>query len=192
MDKLFGNLHRVLLVGLILAIIVAVILHSDQLGTHAFWAFVFRWIHVWFGILWIGLLYYFNFVQIPSMPKIPDEQKPAIGKVIAPTALFYFRWAAAGTVLFGAITAAMNMYLVEALTFQLGYRTIGLGMWLALIMAANVWFVIWPNQKKALGIVEADADTKKKAARTAMLASRTNTLLSIAMLYCMVGQQNVG
>ena len=192
MDKLFGNLHRVLLVGLILAIIVAVILHSDQLGTHAFWAFVFRWIHVWFGILWIGLLYYFNFVQIPSMPKIPDEQKPAIGKVIAPTALFYFRWAAAGTVLFGAITAAMNMYLAEALTFQLGYRTIGLGMWLALIMAANVWFVIWPNQKKALGIVEADADTKKKAARTAMLASRTNTLLSIAMLYCMVAQQNVG
>jgi uncharacterized membrane protein len=192
MDKLFGNLHRVLLVGLILAIVVAVILHADQLGTHAFWAFVFRWIHVWFGILWIGLLYYFNFVQIPSMPKIPDEQKPAIGKVIAPTALFYFRWAAAGTVLFGAITAAMNMYLVEALTFQLGYRTIGLGMWLALIMAFNVWFIIWPNQKKALGLVEADADTKKKAARVAMLASRTNTLLSIAMLYCMVGQQNVG
>ena len=192
MDKLFGNLHRVLLVGLILAIVVAVILHSDQLGTHAFWAFVVRWIHVWFGILWIGLLYYFNFVQIPSMPKIPDEQKPAIGKVIAPTALFYFRWAAAATVLFGLITAGLNMYLVEALTFQLGYRTIGLGMWLALIMAFNVWFIIWPNQKKALGIVEADADTKKKAARTAMLASRTNTLLSIAMLYCMVGQQNVG
>jgi uncharacterized membrane protein len=192
MDKLFGNLHRVLLVGLILAIVVAVILHSDQLGTHAFWAFVVRWIHVWFGILWIGLLYYFNFVQIPSMPKIPDEQKPAIGKVIAPTALFYFRWAAAGTVLFGAITAAMNMYLVEALTFQTGYATIGIGMWLALIMAANVWFVIWPNQKKALGLVEADADAKKKAARVAMLASRTNTLLSIAMLYCMVAQQNVG
>jgi uncharacterized membrane protein len=192
MDKLFGNLHRVLLVGLILAIVVALILHADQLGTHAFWAFVFRWVHVWFGILWIGLLYYFNFVQIPSMPKIPDEQKPAIGKVIAPTALFYFRWAAAGTVLFGAITAAMNMYLVEALTFQTGYATIGIGMWLALIMAANVWFVIWPNQKKVLGLVEADADSKKKAARVAMLASRTNTLLSIAMLYCMVAQQNVG
>jgi uncharacterized membrane protein len=192
MDKLFGNLHRVLLVGLILAIVVALILHADQLGTHAFWAFVFRWVHVWFGILWIGLLYYFNFVQIPSMPKIPDEQKPAISKVIAPTALFYFRWAAAGTVLFGAITAAMNMYLVEALTFQTGYATIGIGMWLALIMAANVWFVIWPNQKKVLGLVEADADSKKKAARVAMLASRTNTLLSIAMLYCMVAQQNVG
>ncbi len=192
MDKFFGNLHRVLLAGVILAIVVAVVLHWDQIGTHAFWAFVFRWIHVWFGILWIGLLYYFNFVQIPSMPKIPDEQKPAIGKVIAPTALFYFRWAAAGTVLFGLITAGMNMYLVEALTFQLGYRTIGLGMWLALIMAFNVWFVIWPNQKKALGIVTVDADAKKAAARVAMLASRTNTLLSIAMLYCMVGQQNVG
>jgi len=192
MDKFFGNLHRVLLAGVILAIVVALVLHLDQIGTHAFWAFVFRWIHVWFGILWIGLLYYFNFVQIPSMPKIPDEQKPAIGKVIAPTALFYFRWAAAGTVLFGLITAGMNMYLVEALTFQLGYRTIGLGMWLALIMAFNVWFIIWPNQKKALGIVTVDADAKKAAARVAMLASRTNTLLSIAMLYCMIGQQNVG
>jgi uncharacterized membrane protein len=192
MDKLFGNLHRVLAVGLALAIVVALILHSDQIGTHAFWAFVFRWIHVWFGILWIGLLYYFNFVQMPSMPKIPDEQKPAISKVIAPEALFYFRWAAAGTVLFGAITAGMNMYLVEALTLQAGYRTIGIGMWLALIMAANVWFVIWPNQKKALGIVDATPDAKKAAARVAMLASRTNTLLSIAMLYCMVGQQNVG
>ncbi|HEV8392048.1 MAG TPA: urate hydroxylase PuuD [Dongiaceae bacterium] len=192
MDKFFGNLHRVLLAGLILAIVVAIILHLDQIGSHAFWAFVFRWIHVWFGILWIGLLYYFNFVQIPSMPKIPDEQKPAIGKVIAPTALFYFRWAAAGTVLFGLITAGMNLYLVEALTFQAGYRTIGLGMWLALIMAFNVWFIIWPNQKKVLGLVDADADAKKKAGRTALFASRTNTMLSIAMLYCMVGQQNVG
>jgi len=192
MDKFFGNLHRVLLAGVILAILVLLIRHREQLGDHAFWAFIFRWIHVWFGILWIGLLYYFNFVQIPSMPKIPDEHKPAIGKVIAPTALFYFRWAAAGTVLFGLITAGMNMYLVEALTFQEGYATIGIGMWLALIMAANVWFVIWPNQKKVLGLVEADADAKKKAGRTALFASRTNTMLSIAMLYCMVGQQNVG
>jgi uncharacterized membrane protein len=196
MDKFFGNLHRVLLAGLILAIVVAVIRHNDQIGTHAFWAFVIRWIHVWFGILWIGLLYYFNFVQIPSMPKIPDEQKPAIGKVIAPAALFFFRWAAAGTVLFGLLTALMDPsgpgYLVDALTFQTGRVTIGIGMWLALIMAFNVWFIIWPNQKKVLGLVEADADAKKKAARTALFASRTNTMLSIAMLYCMVGQQNVG
>jgi uncharacterized membrane protein len=192
MDKFFGNLHRVLLAGLVLAILVAIVRHADQIGTHAFWAFVIRWIHVWFGILWIGLLYYFNFVQIPSMPKIPDEQKPAVGKVIAPTALFYFRWAAAGTVLFGLLTALMNDYLVQALTFQTGFATIGIGMWLALIMAFNVWFIIWPNQKKALGIVTVDADAKKAAARTAMITSRVNTLLSIAMLYCMVGQQNVG
>ena len=192
MDKFFGNLHRVLLGGVVLAILVAIILHVDQLGPHAFWAFVFRWIHVWFGILWIGLLYYFNFVQTPSMPKIPDEHKPAIGKVIAPTALFYFRWAAAGTVLFGLITAGMNGYIGEALSFQGGYATIGIGVWLALIMAANVWFVIWPNQKKVLGLVEADPDAKKKAARWAGIASRTNTLLSIPMLYCMVAQQNVG
>ena len=195
MAKLLENFHLALITGIVLMLALMFGLHGDALGGDgmAAWSQAFiRYLHVFFGILWIGLLYYFNFVQIPSMPKIPDEHKPAIGKVIAPAALFYFRWAAAGTVLFGAITAAMNMYLVEALTFQLGYRTIGLGMWLALIMAANVWFVIWPNQKKVLGIVEADADTKKKAARTAMLASRTNTLLSIAMLYCMVAQQNVG
>src|SRR5215470_8279529 len=192
MGKFFENLHRVLAAGLVLAILVAIWRHGEYLATSGYLAHLFRWIHVWFGILWIGLLYYFNFVQIPSMPKIPDEQKPAIGKVIAPTALFFFRWAAAGTVLFGLLTAGANQYIVEALTFQAGYVTIGTGMWLALIMAANVWFVIWPNQKKVLGLVEADADTKKKAARTALFASRTNTMLSIAMLYCMVGQQNVG
>jgi uncharacterized membrane protein len=184
MGKFFENLHRVLLAGLILAILLLVILHWSQVGDHGFWALVMRWIHVWFGILWIGLLYYFNFVQIPSMPKIPGDQKPAIGKVIAPTALFYFRWAAAGTVFFGLLTALMNGYLVEALTLQL--PTIGIGMWLALVMAFNVWFIIWPNQKKALGIVEASADEKKAAARTAMITSRINTLLSLPMLYCMV------
>ena len=194
MKKLpWEGLHPALAIGAGLAVILLIISgHFRYLADGAFWAFLFRLIHIWSGILWIGLLYYFNFVQIPSMPKIPDEQKPAIGKVIAPTALFYFRWAAAGTVLFGLITAGMNNELAEALSFQVGYRTIGLGMWLALIMAANVWFVIWPNQKKALGIVTVDADAKKAAARVAMLASRTNTLLSIAMLYCMVGQQNVG
>jgi uncharacterized membrane protein len=191
MDKFFGNLHRVLLAGVVLAVVVAVIRHSGQLGDPSFWAFVIRWIHVWFGLLWIGLLYYFNFVQIPSMPKIPDEHKPAIGKVIAPTALFYFRWAAAATVLFGLLTIIMDGH-HSAFTFQDGYATIGIGMYLALIMAFNVWFVIWPNQKKVLGLVEADADAKKKAARIAMLASRTNTLLSIPMLYCMVAQGNVG
>ena len=122
MDKFFGNLHRVLLAGVVLAIVVAVIRTATQIGTHAFWAFVIRWIHVWFGLLWIGLLYYFNFVQIPSMPKIPDEHKPAIGKVIAPTALFYFRWAAAGTVLVRLITAvAMDSHLVARSPSRMAY-----------------------------------------------------------------------
>src|SRR5688500_18699519 len=154
MDKLFGNLHRVLLVGLILAIVVAVILHYDQLGTHAFWAFVFRWVHVWFGIMWIGLLWYFNFVQTPSMPKIPDEHKPAIGKVIAPAALFWFRWAAMATLVTGALLAWMNGYLLQALSLQKPFSAIGIGAWLGIVMWFNVWFIIWPNQKKALGIVQ--------------------------------------
>jgi uncharacterized membrane protein len=184
------NLHKSLGLGLVLTLLVFLLRgHYTIVGDSAFWLFLFRYIHVFFGVLWIGLLYYFNFVQIPSMPKIPDEQKPAIGKVIAPTALFFFRWAAAATVLFGLITAWLNGYIVQALTVQAPAQTIGLGMWLALIMAANVWFVIWPNQKKALGIVTVDADAKKAAARLAMLASRTNTMLSLPMLYCMVGQK---
>jgi uncharacterized membrane protein len=159
---------------------------------HQWWSFIFRWLHVASGVMWIGLLWYFNFVQIPSMPKIPDEQKPAIGKVIAPTALFWFRWAALATVVTGLLLAGMNRYLVEALTLRPGSLAIGIGMWLALIMAYNVWFIIWPNQKKALGIVQVAADEKAKAARTAMLTSRLNTLLSIPMLYCMVAQSHGG
>ena len=192
MGKFMENLHRVLFAGVALAIIVALWRHSDLLATQVYWAGIFRWIHVFTGVLWIGLLYYFNFVQIPSMPKIPDEQKPAIGKVIAPTALFYFRWAAAGTMLLGLLLAGAEGYLGQALVFTPGFQTIGLGMWLGLIMGANVWGVIWPNQKKALGIVTVDADAKKKAARTAMIASRVNTMLSIPMLYCMVGQSHFG
>ena len=157
-----------------------------------------RWTHVVSGIMWIGLLWYFNFVQIPNMPNIPDEQKPAIGKVIAPAALFWFRWGAAATVLTGLIVAALRGYLVEVMSLGLlgsgytpQYSFIGIGMWLALIMAFNVWFVIWPNQKIALGIVEADADAKPAAARTAMLFSRTNTLLSFPMLIAMSMAQTV-
>jgi uncharacterized membrane protein len=146
--------------------------------------------------MWIGLLWYFNFVQIPNMPKIPDEQKPAIGKVIAPAALFYFRWAALGTIVSGLILSWLNGYTHEALTLGVtsggGKNTaIGIGMWLGLIMAYNVWFVIWPNQKRALGMVECDTDTKAKSARTAMIFSRTNTLLSLPMLLAMVAAQNL-
>jgi uncharacterized membrane protein len=151
-----------------------------------------RWLHVLSGVMWIGLLWYFNFVQIPSMPKIPDEHKPAISKVIAPEALFWFRWAALATVVTGLILAHLNGYLGQALSLGAPFHAIGIGMWLALVMAFNVWFIIWPNQKKALGIVQVDADAKAKAARMAMLTSRFNTMLSIPMLYCMVAQQNSG
>lgn len=170
-------------------------------GGEATVAFLLRWAHVFSGVMWIGLLWYFNFVQIPSMPGIPDEQKPAISKHIAPKALFWFRWAALSTVVTGLLLALINRYFVEVITlgivvdgdaFSFHKETfLGIGMWLGLIMAFNVWFVIWPNQKKALGIVEATADEKKAAARTAMLFSRTNTLLSIPMLFCMVAYQNL-
>lgn len=156
--------------------------------THEFGLFLIRYLHVLSGIMWIGILWYFNFVQIPSMPKIPDEQKPAIGKVIAPEALFWFRWGAFFTVLFGLLLAMMNGYLVDAL--MLKEPSIGFGMWLGLIMAFNVWFIIWPSQKIALGIVDADPAAKPKAARRAMLFSRTNTMLSIPMLASMISVQN--
>ena len=182
MAKFFGNLHLVLVAGLVLSIALIVgIEPNGELEQQ-----VIRWLHTLSGILWIGLLYYFNFVQIPTMPKIPAELKPAVSKHIAPAALFYFRWAAAVTVLLGLIIAWRSGYLVEALTLDSTYALIGIGMWLALIMAFNVWFIIWPNQKKALGLVEADDASKAKAASTAMMASRLNTLLSIPMLYSMV------
>ena len=166
------------------------------------WTFFFRWTHVLSGVMWIGLLWYFNFVQIPNMPKIPDEQKPAIGKVIAPAALFWFRWAALATVGTGVILGWMNGYIEDAITlgilggvrdsFELSNTAIGIGMWLGIIMMLNVWFIIWPNQKRALGMVEVEADRKARSARYAMLASRTNTMLSIPMLYAMVSaQQNL-
>ncbi len=192
MAKLLGNLSYAVALGVLLLLVVMFGFHLqsgiDQAYTNAF----FRFTHVLLGIMWIGLLYYFNFVQIPTMPKVPADLKPAVSKYIAPEALFWFRWAAAFTVLTGLIIAWINGYLAQALLLQSPFRLIGLGMWLALIMAFNVWFVIWPNQKKALGIVEADADTKARAATTAMLFSRTNTVLSLPMLYAMVTQGLLG
>lgn len=157
--------------------------------------FLVRWLHVLSGVMWIGLLWYFNFVQIRTMPKIPDALKPAVSKHIAPEALFWFRWAALSTVLFGIALAEINGYLRDALTLGFGggnpnMTLLGFGLWFGLIMAFNVWFIIWPNQKKALGIVEVDADTKVKAAKVAMLFSRINTMLSIPMLFGMVAYQN--
>lgn len=188
------KLERALLFGAALVAVLAVATGSVHLSW-GWTSFLFRWLHVGAGIMWIGLLWYFNFVQIPSMPKIPDEQKPAIGKVIAPAALFWFRWAALSTVATGLIVAALNGYLLQAMLLgylQGGMATyIGLGMWLGLLMSFNVWMIIWPNQQKALGLVAAEDDEKKAAARIAMLTSRFNTMLSIPMLYFMVAAQNI-
>jgi uncharacterized membrane protein len=197
MGAIFQSLGRTISAGVVLLIIFILIAGLATgawiaVAEHAWWTFFFRWLHVLSGVMWIGLLWYLNFVQIPSMPKIPDEQKPAIGKVIAPAVLFWFRWAAMATIITGLIVAWMSGYLGQALLLQKGHYAIGLGMWLGAIMWFNVWFIIWPNQKKALGIVTVPAEEKTKAARMAMLTSRFNTMLSIPMLYAMVAQQNGG
>ena len=199
MGNILSSLSKTVHASLALAIILflGLFYHNDGFSFDTlFWSWIARYTHVVVSIMWIGLLWYFNFVQIPNMGKIPDEQKPAIGKVIAPAALFYFRWAAAFTVLSGLILAGLNGYLHDAMTLSIGsgipkHTAIGIGMWLGLIMAFNVWFVIWPNQKRALGIVESDPELKAKSAKTAMIFSRTNTLLSIPMLLTMVAAQNL-
>ena len=199
MGNLLSSLPKTVHASLGLAIILFLGLFfadGDIVFDYVFWSWLTRFIHIIVAIMWIGLLWYFNFVQIPNMPKIPDEQKPAIGKVIAPAALFYFRWAALLTVISGLVLATLEGYVHDAmlLSFNSGIlknTVIGIGMWLGLIMAFNVWFVIWPNQKRALGIVECDPELKAKSARTAMLFSRTNTLLSLPMLLCMVAAQHL-
>ena len=199
MGNLLSSLSKTIHASLALAIILFLGLFYQNDGfsfDRIFWSSVARYTHVVVGIMWIGLLWYFNFVQIPNMSKIPDEQKPAIGKVIAPAALFYFRWAAAFTIISGLILAGLNGYLHDAMTLSFGsgipkHTAIGIGMWLGIVMAFNVWFVIWPNQKRALGLVECEPDLKVKSARTAMLFSRTNTLLSLPMLLSMVAAQNL-
>ncbi len=200
MAAILTSLRNTVVSGVILAIIMIIVLflwHGTGLALDmGWWSFLLRWLHVLSGVMWIGILWYFNFVQIPTMPSIPDELKPAIGKHIAPAALFWFRWGAMATIVTGLILAWINGYIVDALTIGLidndaGHTAIGIGMWLGIIMWANVWFIIWPAQQRALGLVEADADTKAKSARTAMLFSRTNTLLSIPMLYAMVSAQNL-
>jgi uncharacterized membrane protein len=183
MGKILENLSVTIALGVGVAIALMALFHVDVFTDNP--TIVLQWLHVFFGVLWIGLLYYFNFVQIPTMPSIPAELKPGVSKHIAPNALFYFRWGAAFTVLTGALLAWVNNYIVEALALADGFRLIGAGMWMALIMAFNVWFIIWPNQKRALGLVEADDASKAKSARMAMLTSRVNTLLSIPMLYAM-------
>tara|TARA_A100001234_G_scaffold12358_1_gene10126 strand:- start:257 stop:850 length:594 start_codon:yes stop_codon:yes gene_type:complete len=196
MSNILSSLSKTVISGFILLIVIIFLISgiTEFYFDYTFLTFLFRWLHVLSGVMWIGLLWYFNFVQIPSMPNIPDDQKPAISKVIAPKALFWFRWAALATLVTGLILAHLNGYLHNAMTlntYDAKYFMIGIGMWLGIIMAFNVWVIIWPNQKKALGIITVDAKEKASAARKAMLFSRTNTLLSIPMLYCMVGAQNL-
>jgi len=199
MSGLLANLRNTVIVSFILALIIVAgyFMHYGS-ADGIFWQAVFRWLHVLFGIMWIGLLYYFNFVQIPTMPKIPAELKPGVSKFIAPEALFWFRWAALFTWVAGVLIALDRGYFLQAITlgalegFQApGHTFIGVGMWLATIMFINVWAFIWPAQKIALGIVEADADAKAAAARKAMLFSRINTLLSIPMLVTMTMNQTI-
>ena len=191
MAKFFGNLHLVLLTGLVLAIVL-IVAFTGWTGENAqaIANAVLRWLHLFFGVVWIGLLYYLNFVQVPTMPKVPAELKKGVTGYIAPKVLFFFRWGAALTVLTGLAIAGQNKYLLTALAFKGngadGYNLIGIGMWLAIIMAFNVWFVIWPAQKKILGLVEASDEAKAKAAPVALIASRLNVILSLPMFYAMV------
>ena len=199
MGSILQSLAKTIHLSIVLAVLLFIYLFYAEGGwtfDQLFWSWLFRYFHVLSGVMWIGLLWYLNFVQIPSMPKIPDEQKPAIGKVIAPAVLFWFRWAALSTIITGLIVAYLNGYIHEALVLGIGSgggksTAIGIGMWLGLIMAYNVWFIIWPNQKRVLGMVECTPEEKAKSARTAMLFSRTNTLLSLPMLLSMVMAQNL-
>jgi uncharacterized membrane protein len=196
MGAILQSLGRTITAGVVLLVIIVIVVSTAAGGAmkfdHAWWAFFMRWLHVLSGVMWIGLLWYFNFVQTPSMPQIPDEQKPAVSKVIAPRALFWFRWGAMSTIVTGLLLAWMMGSIGSLVSFARPHTAIAIGMWLGIIMWFNVWFIIWPNQKKALGIVQVSPEEKAKAARMAGMTSRFNTMLSIPMLYCMVAQQNGG
>jgi uncharacterized membrane protein len=196
MGAILQSLGRTITAGVVVLVVIIIVVSTAAGGAmkfdHAWWAFFMRWLHVLSGVMWIGLLWYFNFVQTPSMPQIPDDQKPAVSKVIAPRALFWFRWGAMATIVTGLLLAWMMGSIGALFTFARPHTAIAIGMWLGIIMWFNVWFIIWPNQKKALGIVQVSPEEKAKAAKLAGMTSRFNTMLSIPMLYCMVAQQNGG
>jgi uncharacterized membrane protein len=170
--------------GFVLAIVIVLILGTSNINVME----IEVWLHVLAGITWIGLLYYFNFVQVPGLAAAKaDGTAPGITKHIAPRALLWFRWGAVVTWLTGVGALQHLGGAVEAFTLQPGMQVIGVGAWLGTIMLFNVWVLIWPNQKKVLGLVEAGDEEKARAARIALLASRTNTLLSIPMLMAMTG-----
>jgi len=199
MTALLTNLRNAVITGFILALILILLYIGVWSGTldKPFWQFFDRWLHVISGVMWIGLLWYFNFVSTPTTPKIPEELRPALGRYITPAALWWFRWAAMATIITGLILAWLNAYIWDALSLDAtenfqspGHIAIGIGMWLGIIMWFNVWFIIWPNQQKALNIggkfADLAADAKTKAGRIAGLTSRVNTVLSIPMLFSMV------
>ena len=188
------SVRATITLGFVLAVVIALLLNDGVLESINGWPLVV-WLHVFFGVIWIGLLYYFNFVQVPAVGEaLADKGGPgpaAINKYVAPRALWWFRWGALLTWITGAI--ALHYYLPislhDAFMLKGGIMgaTIGIGAWLGTIMLFNVWVLIWPNQKKILGIVQASAEEIAKAKNIALMASRTNTLLSIPMLMCMVG-----
>ncbi|MFI4998794.1 MAG: urate hydroxylase PuuD [Reyranellales bacterium] len=197
MGVIFTSLQRTLAAGVvvIVVIVLAVGAATGKMVTidHSWGIFFMRWLHIMSGVMWIGLLWYLNFVQVPTMPKIqPVETRTAITKFIAPNVLFWFRYGALATVVTGALLAWMNGYIVQALMLKAPFTPIGVGMWMALIMAFNVWFIIWPKQQQILGLVEATAEQKAKAGPIALYASRFNTMFSIGMLYCMAAQSHGG
>ena len=205
MAAFFGNLRNVVIAGFVLALLlVGVYASAGGALDMTFGAFVTRWLHILCGIMWIGLLYYFNFVQIPTMPKVPAELKGGVTGFIAPQALFWFRWAALATIILGLALASQSAgySLLDALTLDapnsfasINTILIGIGMWLGLIMGFNVWVLIWPAQQRALNIAgkfpNLTPEEKAAAAKTAMIFSRTNTMLSIPMLFCMVAAMHI-
>ncbi len=188
------SVRGTIIAGIVLAIIIAVV--TGGVGLNWNEGSLIVWIHVLAGITWIGLLYYFNFVQVPALAEAAsDEGGPGgagITKYVAPRALWWFRWGAVVTWLSGAAYLLRLGILDDAFMLTSGGYVIGVGAWLGTIMLFNVWVLIWPNQKKILGIVEASAEEIGKARRVAFLASRTNTLLSFPMLMSMVGFGHAG
>ena len=176
---------------IIAGVVLAIIIGALSMGVALNAASLIVWIHVLAGITWIGLLYYFNFVQVPAMAEAASDQGgpggAGISKYVAPRALAWFRWGAVATWVSGAAYLGHLGILGDAFMLRGPAAIIGIGAWLGTVMLFNVWVLIWPNQKKILGMVEATADQIGKAKRVAFLASRTNTLLSLPMLASMVG-----
>ena len=171
--------------------VLLIIFLGDFQGIDIFWIWLLRLLHVIAGIIWVGLLFYFNFVQVPSLNIIPKNQRSAVVNFIAPTAFFWFRWSALITIFFGVLLAYFQGYLFDAFTLSTTHWVIGVGMYLGIIMFLNVWLIIWPNQKKVFGIIVVENEEKDIAAKKAFKYSRINLVLSVPMLISMTVHQNL-